>query len=109
MPMLVLTGEKAAGEFLITQGQLVADNVEGVVVARVGALADGGGAGPGHPQARGLSHPLETSGLASRSRTSSRRSSRAGPTLRCSPCLQCRSHESPPDTGVNTSDFPRVI
>src|SRR5215469_1573815 len=32
MPMLVLTGEKASGEFLITQGRLVADNVEGVVV-----------------------------------------------------------------------------
>jgi pimeloyl-ACP methyl ester carboxylesterase len=32
MPMLVLTGEKASGEFLITQGRLVANNVEGVVV-----------------------------------------------------------------------------
>ncbi len=32
MPMLVLTGEKASGEFLIQQGRLVADNVEGVVV-----------------------------------------------------------------------------
>jgi pimeloyl-ACP methyl ester carboxylesterase len=32
MPMLVLTGEKASGEFLITQGRLVAENVEGVVV-----------------------------------------------------------------------------
>lgn len=32
MPMLVLTGEKASGEFLIEQGRLVADNVEGVVV-----------------------------------------------------------------------------
>jgi pimeloyl-ACP methyl ester carboxylesterase len=32
LPMLVLTGEKASGEFLITQGRLVADNVEGVVV-----------------------------------------------------------------------------
>jgi pimeloyl-ACP methyl ester carboxylesterase len=32
MPMLVLTGEKASGEFLITQGRLVADNVEGVVI-----------------------------------------------------------------------------
>jgi pimeloyl-ACP methyl ester carboxylesterase len=32
MPMLVLTGEKASGEFLITQGRLVADHVEGVVV-----------------------------------------------------------------------------
>ena len=30
--MLVLTGEKASGEFLIEQGRLVADNVEGVVV-----------------------------------------------------------------------------
>lgn len=32
MPMLVLTGEKASGEFLITQGRSVADNVEGVVI-----------------------------------------------------------------------------
>ncbi len=32
MPMLVLTGEKAGGEFLISQGKLVADNVEGVIV-----------------------------------------------------------------------------
>jgi pimeloyl-ACP methyl ester carboxylesterase len=32
MPMLVLTGEKASGEFLIYQGRLVADNVEGVIV-----------------------------------------------------------------------------
>ena len=32
MPMLVLTGEKASGEFLIAQGRLVADNVEGVIV-----------------------------------------------------------------------------
>ena len=32
MPMLVLSGEKASGEFLITQGRLVADNVEGVIV-----------------------------------------------------------------------------
>jgi len=32
MPMLVLTGEKASGEFLIEQGRLVDDHVEGVVV-----------------------------------------------------------------------------
>ena len=32
MPMLVLTGEKASGEFLIQQGRLVANNVEGVVI-----------------------------------------------------------------------------
>jgi pimeloyl-ACP methyl ester carboxylesterase len=32
MPMLVLSGEKASGEFLIAQGRLVAENVEGVVV-----------------------------------------------------------------------------
>lgn len=32
MPMLVLTGEKASGEFLIEQGRLVDNNVEGVVV-----------------------------------------------------------------------------
>lgn len=32
MPMLVLTGEKASGEFLIRQGRLVATNVEGVAI-----------------------------------------------------------------------------
>ena len=32
MPMLVLTGEKASGEFLIKQARLVASNVEGVVI-----------------------------------------------------------------------------
>jgi len=32
MPMLVLTGEKGSGEFLIEQGRLVATNVEGVVI-----------------------------------------------------------------------------
>jgi pimeloyl-ACP methyl ester carboxylesterase len=32
MPMLVLTGEKASGEFLITQARLVDANVEGVVI-----------------------------------------------------------------------------
>jgi len=32
MPMQVLTGEKASGEFLIAQGRLVAKDVEGVVV-----------------------------------------------------------------------------
>jgi len=36
MPMLVLTGEKASGEFLIEQGHLVATNVEGVVVRNSG-------------------------------------------------------------------------
>lgn len=32
MPMLVLSGEKAGGEFLIQQGRMVDDNVEGVIV-----------------------------------------------------------------------------
>ena len=32
MPMLVLTGEKASGEFLIQQGRLVDDHIEGVVI-----------------------------------------------------------------------------
>jgi pimeloyl-ACP methyl ester carboxylesterase len=36
MPMLVLAGEKASGEFLIQQGRLVAKNVEGVVVRNSG-------------------------------------------------------------------------
>jgi pimeloyl-ACP methyl ester carboxylesterase len=32
MPMLVLGGEKASGDFLIQQGKLVDDNVEGVII-----------------------------------------------------------------------------
>ena len=32
MPMLVLSGEKASGDFLIQQARLVADNVEGVII-----------------------------------------------------------------------------
>ncbi|KGM55771.1 alpha/beta hydrolase [Lysobacter daejeonensis GH1-9] len=32
MPMLVLSGEKAGGQFLIDQGRLVATNVEGVII-----------------------------------------------------------------------------
>jgi len=36
MPMLVLAGEKASGDFLIQQGRLVAKNVEGVVVRGAG-------------------------------------------------------------------------
>ena len=36
MPMLVLTGERASGEFLIQQGRLVADKVEGVVIKGAG-------------------------------------------------------------------------
>jgi len=36
MPMLVLTGEKASGEFLIKQGQRVAGDVEGVVIQGAG-------------------------------------------------------------------------
>lgn len=36
MPMLVLSGEKVGGEFLIEQGRLVATNVEGVIVPKSG-------------------------------------------------------------------------
>lgn len=36
MPMLVLTGEKASGAFLIEQAELVDTNVEGVIVPGVG-------------------------------------------------------------------------
>ena len=32
MPVLVLGGEKSGGEFLISQGKLVATNVEGVII-----------------------------------------------------------------------------
>jgi pimeloyl-ACP methyl ester carboxylesterase len=36
MPMLVLAGGKASGEFLIQQGRLVAENVEGVIIRNSG-------------------------------------------------------------------------
>ena len=36
MTMLVLTGEKASGEFLIQQARLVDTNVEGVVIKNSG-------------------------------------------------------------------------
>lgn len=36
MPMLVLGGEKSGGDFLISQGKLVAENVEGVLVKNSG-------------------------------------------------------------------------
>src|SRR4029450_2601635 len=36
MPMLVLSGEKAGGQFLIDQGKLVDTNVEGVIVTGSG-------------------------------------------------------------------------
>ncbi|KIZ40225.1 MULTISPECIES: alpha/beta hydrolase [Rhodopseudomonas] len=36
MPMLVLSGEKAGGQFLIKQGRMVATNVEGVIVTGSG-------------------------------------------------------------------------
>ena len=32
MPMLVLAGEKASGDFLINQGKLVATNVQGIII-----------------------------------------------------------------------------
>jgi pimeloyl-ACP methyl ester carboxylesterase len=36
MPMLVLGGEKSGGDFLLSQGRMVADNVEGVIVTGSG-------------------------------------------------------------------------
>ena len=36
MPMLVLSGEKAGGQFLIDQGKMVDDNVEGVIITGSG-------------------------------------------------------------------------
>jgi pimeloyl-ACP methyl ester carboxylesterase len=36
MPMLVLTGEKASGPFLIEQARLIATNVEGVIIPGAG-------------------------------------------------------------------------
>jgi pimeloyl-ACP methyl ester carboxylesterase len=65
MPMLVLTGEKASGEFLIQQGRLVDTTVDGVVIKGSGhwlmeeapdqvipkllAFLNGGGAHPATP------------------------------------------------------------
>ena len=36
MPMLVLTGEKASGQTLITQARLVDTDVEGVIIKNAG-------------------------------------------------------------------------
>lgn len=36
MPMLVLSGEKAGGQFLIDQGKMVDDNVEGIIITGSG-------------------------------------------------------------------------
>jgi len=47
MPMLVLTGEKASGDFLIEQARLVDTNVDGVVIKGKGPLADGEGTATG--------------------------------------------------------------
>ena len=52
MPMLVLTGEKASGEFLIDQGRLVADECRGRRRQGLRPLADGRSAGSGHSEAR---------------------------------------------------------
>src|SRR3954471_17653102 len=45
MPMLVLSGEKAGGQFLIDQGKLVNSNVEGVIVTGSGHCLSADGAG----------------------------------------------------------------
>jgi pimeloyl-ACP methyl ester carboxylesterase len=36
MPMLVLGGEKSGGDFLIAQGRMVANNVDGVIITGSG-------------------------------------------------------------------------
>jgi pimeloyl-ACP methyl ester carboxylesterase len=36
MPMLVLGGEKSGGDFLVSQGRLVDDNVQGVIITGSG-------------------------------------------------------------------------
>jgi len=36
MPMLVLGGEKSGGDFLISQGRMVANNVDGVIITGSG-------------------------------------------------------------------------
>lgn len=54
MPMLVLSGEKAGGTFLIEQAKLVASNVRGQVVAGTGHWLIGGSARCGDPGPQGL-------------------------------------------------------
>ena len=54
MPMLVLSGEKAGGTFLIEQAKLVATDVRGQVVTGSGPLADGGSAQDRDPRAHRL-------------------------------------------------------
>ena len=59
MPMLVLTGQKASGDFLIEQVRLVATTVEGVVVRNSGHwLMEGARAG--HSHARRIPQSLES-------------------------------------------------
>jgi pimeloyl-ACP methyl ester carboxylesterase len=36
MPMVVLGGEKSGGDFLVSQGRMVANDVEGVIVTGSG-------------------------------------------------------------------------
>ena len=60
MPMLVLAGEKAGGEFLIEQGRMVATNVEGVIIKGSRTLADRRGAGAGDSETGRISQPLKS-------------------------------------------------
>ena len=59
MPMLVLTGEKASGEFLIEQGRLVATNVEGVVIRGSGHWLMEEAPRASHPKTGGISQRRE--------------------------------------------------
>ncbi len=58
MPMLVLSGEKAGGPFLIEQGKMVASNVEGVLVKGGGHWLMEEAPGPGNPEAGRISRPI---------------------------------------------------
>ena len=62
MPMLVLSGEKAGGQFLIDQARLVDDNVEGVDHHRFRPLADRRSAGPGDSKTVGVLRELRVGG-----------------------------------------------
>ena len=59
MPLLVLSGEKAGGPFLIEQGKMVATNVEGVLVKGKGHWLMEEAPGRGDPEAGGISESLE--------------------------------------------------
>jgi len=64
MPMMVLTGEKASGDFLIEQARLVDTNVDGVIIKGQRPLADGRSAPAGHSEIGRLHQQVAVSSTA---------------------------------------------